>query len=426
MVRLAYSAALWLALPFVLVRLAWRARRQPGYLGHLAERFGATPVLRAGPVIWVHAVSVGETRAAAPLVAMLRRDHPGASILLTHMTPTGRAAGREIFGDSVAQAWLPWDLGFAVRRFIARSAPSFGVLLETEIWPNLLAACKAKGIPVFLVNARLSERSAAGYARIAPLAREALQGLAGVAAQTGADAARLERLGARDVAVTGNIKFDLDVPDDVTARGHELRALFGARRRIWVVGSTREGEEELLADAIEAAQPAADILVVIVPRHPQRFDAVAALLAARQGPVPRRSLGQPVPAGARYALGDSMGEMLAYYAAADVVLVGGSLKPYGGQNLIEPCAVGKPVLFGPHTYNFESAAEAALAEGAALRARDARDATGLAMSLLDDPARREEMGRRAARFAQSNRGALQRLGAWLAPRVAASRAPAPD
>jgi 3-deoxy-D-manno-octulosonic-acid transferase len=426
MARLAYSAALWLALPFVLARLAWRARRQPGYLAHLAERFGATPVPPGQPVIWVHAVSVGETRAAAPLITLLRRDYPGAAILLTHMTPTGRATGRELFGDNVTQAWLPWDYGFAVRRFLARAAPSFGVLLETEIWPNLLAACKHNGVPVFLVNARLSERSAAGYARFSSLAREALQGLAGVAAQTGPDASRLESLGAREVAVTGNIKFDLEVPGDMEARGRELRALFGAQRRIWVVGSTREGEEELLVDAIEAAQPGADVLVVIVPRHPQRFDAVAALLASRHGPVPRRSLGQPVPAAARYALGDSMGEMLAYYAAADVVLVGGSLKPYGGQNLIEPCAVGKPVLFGPHTFNFESAAEAALAAGAGLRARDAREATGMAMALLDNPARCADMGRRAARFAQANRGALLRLGAWLAPRVAASRARAPD
>lgn len=426
MLRLAYSAALWLALPFVLVRLAWRARRQPGYLSHLAERFGATPALRGGPVIWVHAVSVGETRAAAPLVAMLRRDHPGASVLLTHMTPTGRATGREIFGDSVTQAWLPWDLDFAVRRFLVRATPSFGVLLETEIWPNLLAACRAQGVPVFLVNARLSERSAMGYARVAALTRQALGGLAGVAAQTAADAARLERLGAREVVVTGNIKFDLDVPGDVDARGRELRALFGTQRRVWVLGSTRDGEEQLLVDAIEAANPAADILVVIVPRHPQRFDAVAALLETRRGPVFRRSLGRPVPATARYALGDSMGEMLAYYAAADVVLVGGSLMPFGGQNLIEPCAVGKPVLFGPHTFNFESTAEAALAEGAGLRARDAREAASMAMALLDDPARRGEMGRRAAQFAQANRGALQRLVAWLAPRVAASRDPARD
>jgi len=424
MARLAYNLLLWLALPLVLARLAWRARRQRGYLGHLAERFGAAPAMSGSPVIWVHAVSVGETRAAAPLLARLREDHPGAGILLTHMTPTGRATGRELFGDSVTQSWLPWDHGPFVRRFLARANPRFGVLLETEIWPNLLAECHARGVPVYLVNARLSARSAAGYARLASLTREALGNLAGIAAQTAADAGRLEALGARDVAVTGNIKFDLAVPGDTAARGAALRALFGRSRRVLVVGSTREGEEALIVQAVEAARPPEDVLVVIVPRHPQRFDAVAELLAARGRPVARRSLGAPVPAQARYALGDSMGEMLAYYAAADVVFVGGSLKPYGGQNLIEPCAVGRPVIFGPSTFNFESAAEAALAEGAGLRARDAAEAVAMALALLDDAGRRAGMGERAAGFAQSNRGALERLGAWLAPRLSAIRAPA--
>lgn len=424
MARLVYSALLWLALPFVLVRLAWRARRQPGYLAHFGERFGFAPRRAGGRVIWVHAVSVGETRAAGPLVELLRRDHPDASILLTHMTPTGRAMGREIFGDRVTQAWLPWDLGFAVRRFLARAKPAFGVLLETEIWPNLLAECHARRVPVFLVNARLSARSAAGYARVSALTREAVGKLAGIAAQTAGDAARLESLGARDVMITGNIKFDLALPDDIDQRGREMRALFGPGRRVWVVGSTRDGEEALLVEAIEAARPAADVLVVVVPRHPQRFEEVAALLESRGSPVARRSLGRPVPAQARYALGDSMGEMLAYYAAADVVFVGGSLKPYGGQNLIEPCAVGRPVIFGPHTFNFESAAEAALARGAGLRARDAREAVTMALDLLDHPARREEIGRLALEFAQSNRGALQRLAAWLSERLPASRDPA--
>lgn len=424
MARLAYNLLLWLALPLVLARLAWRARRQPGYLEHLAERFGAAPPMAGSPVIWVHAVSVGETRAAAPLLARLREDHPGASILLTHMTPTGRATGRELFGDTVTQSWLPWDHGPFVRRFLARAKPDFGVLLETEIWPNLLAECHARGVPVYLVNARLSARSAAGYARLASLTREALGHLAGIAAQTAGDAGRLEALGARDVAVTGNIKFDLAVPADTASRGEELRALFGRSRRVWVVGSTREGEEALLVDAVEAAQPPEDVLVVVVPRHPQRFDAVAGLLASRGRPLARRSLGAPVPAQARYALGDSMGEMLAYYAAADVVFVGGSLKPYGGQNLIEPCAVGRPVIFGPSTFNFESAAEAALAEGAGLRARDAAEAVAMALALLGDAARRADMGARASGFAQANRGALERLGEWLAPRLAATRGPA--
>jgi len=423
MARIAYGIVLWLALPLVLARLAWRARRQPGYLEHLGERFGAASRPAGNPVIWVHAVSVGETRAAAPLVALLRREHPGAAVLLTHTTPTGRETGRELFGEGVTQAWLPWDHGAFVRRFLDRVRPDLGVLLETEIWPNLLAECRALGVPVLLVNARLSARSAAGYARLPSLTREALGNLAGVAAQTAGDASRLEALGARDVAVTGNIKFDLAVPGETAQRGAALRALLGHDRRVWVVGSTRDGEEALLVEAIEAARPPADVLVVIVPRHPQRFEEVAQLLAAR-GPYGRRSLGTPVPARARYALGDSMGEMLDYYAAADVVFVGGSLRPFGGQNLIEPCAVGRPVVFGPHTFNFESAAEAALAAGAGLRARDAAHAVALAMQLLEDGARRAQMGRCAEAFAKANRGALDRLAAWLAGRLPASLATA--
>ncbi|MBK7659003.1 MAG: lipid IV(A) 3-deoxy-D-manno-octulosonic acid transferase [Betaproteobacteria bacterium] len=423
MLRALYGFVVVLLLPFALARLAWRSRRQPGYLEHLGERFGVAPLAGAAPVIWVHAVSVGETRAAAPLVARLARDFPDARILLTHMTPTGRATGVELFGARVDRAWLPWDAGFAVRRFLVRARPAFGILLETEIWPNLLAQCRSRGIPVFLVNARLSARSAAGYARVAPLAREALGNLAGVAAQGADDAARFEALGARDVTVTGNIKFDLDVPADAEAKADALRALFGAGRRVWVAGSTREGEESLLVEAIEAAGLDPDILVVFVPRHPQRFDEVATLLTARGGPVARRSLGAAVPAGARYALGDSMGEMLAYYRAAELVVVGGSFLPLGGQNLIEACAVGRPVLFGPHTFNFEAAAEAAIDRGAGLRARDAAHAVAIAKELLGDAPRRKRMGEAALAFARDNRGALSRLEAWLAPRLPASRGP---
>jgi 3-deoxy-D-manno-octulosonic-acid transferase len=424
MARAFYGLVVTLLLPFALARLAWRARRQPGYLEHLGERFGSAPRSDKSPVIWIHAVSVGETRAAAPLVARLERDFPQARILLTHMTPTGRATGVELFGERVDRAWLPWDAGFAVRRFLDRVRPAFGILLETEIWPNLLAECSARRVPVFLVNARLSPRSAAGYARFASLAREALAGLAGVAAQTREDAGRLEALGASEVAVTGNIKFDLEVPADTGEKAAALRALFGEGRRIWVAGSTREGEEALLVAAIEAAGLDPDILVVFVPRHPQRFDEVAALLEARGGPVARRSRGDAVPAQARYALGDSMGEMLAYYRAADLVVVGGSFLPLGGQNLIEACAVGRPVIFGPHTFNFEAAAEAALACGAGLRARDAAEAAALAREVLEDAPRRARMGEAAFAFARDNRGALARLEAWLAPRLAASRGPA--
>jgi 3-deoxy-D-manno-octulosonic-acid transferase len=418
MMRLAYALAWLIAAPLALVRLAWRSRRQPGYLAHLSERFGGGPRAPDVPRIWVHAVSVGETRAAVPLVSALALRHPGYRILVTHMTPTGRAAGGELFGDTVERAWLPYDLGFATRRFLARYRPAFGILLETEIWPRLLEECARAGIPVALANARLSERSALRYARFPALTGWALGNLAGIAAQTQADAKRFAALGAREVTVTGNVKFDLDVPDAMVERGADFRARFGIDRPVWVAGSTREGEEALLLDAF-ATLDAPDALLVIVPRHPQRFDAVAGLAAARGFEVARRSEQGAVPASVRVLVGDSMGEMLAYYAAADVVVMGGSLLPFGGQNLIEACALGRPVIVGPHTYNFAEASESAIAAGAALRAADAAEALRLAALVGSDATRRGEMGERARAFVAAHRGAVARLMAWLEPRVAA-------
>jgi 3-deoxy-D-manno-octulosonic-acid transferase len=416
MMRLAYALAWLVAAPLALLRLAWRSRRQPGYLAHLGERFGGGPPVPQVPRIWIHAVSVGETRAAAPLVAALARRHPGHRILVTHMTPTGRATGGELFGDTVERAWLPYDLGFAVRRFLARYRPEFGILLETEIWPRLLDECTRAGVPVALANARLSERSAQRYGRVPALTDWALGNLAGIAAQTQADADRFTALGARAVTVTGNVKFDLEVPDAMVERGADFRARFGIDRPVWVIGSTREGEEALLLDAY-AAMDAPDTLLVIVPRHPQRFDAVAELAAARGFEVARRTAQHPVPASARVLVGDSMGEMLAYYAAADVVVMGGSLLPFGGQNLIEACALGRPVIVGPHTYNFEEASAGAIAAGAALRAGDAAEALRLAALVAGDATRRGEMGERGRAFVAAHRGAVERLMAWLEPRV---------
>lgn len=413
MTRLAY-AALWLAaMPFVLLRLAWRSRRQPGYLEAVAERFGAYAPAAPGPRIWVHAVSVGETRAAAPIIEALARRHPSHRILLTHMTPTGRASGVELFGDRVERAWLPYDLGFAARGFLAHYRPQFGVLVETEIWPRLLEECARTGVPVVLANARMSARSARRYARFPAFTRWALANLSGIAAQTAQDAQRLRELGAGPVEVTGNVKFDLALPDDILRRGAQFRARFGASRRVWVAGSTREGEEaELLAAfAAMGADPAA--LLVIVPRHPERFEQVAAAARAGGFVTARRSEGADVAAGVRVVVGDSMGEMLAYYAAADVAIMGGSLLPYGSQNLIEPCALGKPVIVGPHTYNFEEAAEGAIHAGAALRVRDAREALAAAAALSRDTARRERMGENARAFVAAHRGAVDRLMTWL-------------
>lgn len=419
--RLLYRALLWLALPVALLRLAWRSRRQPGYRHRLAERFGAAPCLTGKAVVWIHAVSLGETRAAVPLVAWVRETLPGATVLLTHGTPTGREAGRALFGDAVRQCWLPWDLPFAVRRFLSRAQPSLGLVLETEVWPTLQEEAKRAAVPVYLVNARLSARSARRYAWGGAFLREAFSRFSGVAAQALDDAERLRSLGAHPVTTTGNLKFDLVLPPDLEDRARAMRRWYGEGRPVWVIGSTREGEEALLIDAIGQSGLPPEVLVVLVPRHPQRFDEVAALLGTAGRPVARRSSGGTVPPGERFALGDSMGEMLAYYAAGDIVLVGGSLLPYGGQNLIEPCAVGRPVLVGPHTYNFSAAADEALRLGAALRCADAHAAVAAAAALFGDTGRRERMARAAAGFASANRGAMSRLAAWLAPAISAMR-----
>ena len=416
MTRAAYALLWWLATPFVLLRLAWRARRQRGYLERWGERFGRYDPVDRAPRIWIHAVSVGETRAAAPLVAALLARYPGHRILVTHMTPTGRATGVELFGDRVERAWLPYDHRFAVRRFLAHFEPSIGILLETEIWPRLIDECARVGVPVMLANARLSPRSARRYALWPSLTRWALGNLAGIAAQTHDDAARFAALGARPPIVMGNVKFDGVVDPAMIERGRDLRTRFGASRTVWVAGSTRDGEEALLLDAFAAISDPSSLLV-LVPRHPQRFDEVAALASSRGFAVERRSAEAAIAPETRVVVGDSMGEMLAYYAAADAVIVGGSLLPFGSQNLIEACAVGKPVIVGPSTYNFEEAAASAIAAGAAVRVKDAREALQAAARIASDRETRERMGASARDFVAAHRGAVERLVGWLAARL---------
>ncbi|THF61751.1 lipid IV(A) 3-deoxy-D-manno-octulosonic acid transferase [Pseudothauera rhizosphaerae] len=412
-VRLPYSLLWLLALPAVLLRLLWRARRQPEYLGHVGERFARYPAPPDGPLIWLHAVSVGETRAAEPLVRALLAGHPAHRVLLTHMTPTGRATGTALFGTEprVLQAYLPYDMAMLAARFVRHFRPCLGIVMETELWPNLLAVCAQHGVPVILANARLSARSARRYARWPALTRATLGALAAIGAQTTADAERLAALGAHGVVHTGNIKFDIEPPAARHELGHAFRARIGARPAI-LAASTRDGEEGPLLDAFLRHAPA-DAVLLLVPRHPQRFDEVAALAAGRGLAVQRRSDGQPLAAATRVWLGDSMGEMFAYYAAADVALLGGSWQPLGGQNLIESCAVGTPVIMGPHTFNFAQVAEQAAEAGAALRAADAEDGMKAAVELLSDPARRAAMGEAGLAFAQAHRGATARTMALI-------------
>lgn len=412
--RRLYSLLLYLLLPYVFFHLLWRGRKQPGYLQHVGERFGFYGKRPKQPIIWLHTVSVGETRAAAPLVAALLERYPEHRILLTHMTPTGRETGESLYGDRLMRCYLPYDFPWAVRRFLRHFRPSIGLLMETEIWFNLIAECRAAKVPLLLVNARLSEKSRAKFARVPGLTRKALKSLARIAAQTEADATRLRDLGAPKVEVMGNLKFDIAPPEKMIKRGKALRIDFGTERPVFLAASTREGEEVLLLDVLpQFTTPG--LLFVIVPRHPQRFNEVAQLLEARGLRYQRRSENRPIAPQTQVVLGDSMGELFAHYSACDLAYIGGSLLPLGGQNLIEAAAVGTPVLIGPHTFNFTEASELAIQAGAALRVQDAGELASVASRLLCDPAARAAMGQAGLDFSQRHRGATARLMALISP-----------
>ncbi len=408
-----YRLALLLAAPLIPLRLLWRGRRERGYLRHWGERLalGRVPVTGA---LWIHAVSVGEMRAAQPLIAALRDAHPGVPLLLSCMTPTGRATAESLYGRYAHIVYLPYDFAGAMRRFLRRAQPRVGILMETELWPNLIHAAARAGVPLMLANARLSERSALGYTRLPALTRACLQKIEMVAAQSEADAARLLRLGASSVHVTGNLKFDIAPPAELLERGATWKAKWGARP-VLLAASTREGEEAPLLRAFADAAPAG-VLLLLVPRHPQRFDEVAGLVEAAGLTVQRRSAldGTRLNADTRVLLGDSLGELFAYYAACDVAFVGGSLVPLGGQNLIEAASVGRPVLVGPHTFNFEEATRLAIEAGAARRVDDAAGLMREALTLLDDAAVRTRMGEAGLAFAARHRGAAARV-AGLVP-----------
>jgi 3-deoxy-D-manno-octulosonic-acid transferase len=424
-IRLLYSAVWWLAMPLVLLRLWRRGGKEPGYRQHVAERIGFYPPIAPAPAsrkfLWVHAVSVGETRAAEPLIAALLDAYPEHAVLLTHMTATGRATGQALFGKSprVLQCFLPYDTGWMAGRFLRHFSPVLCVLMETEVWPNLIVQCGRRKVPVVLANARLSERSLRRGKRFSTLMTEAASGMSCVGAQTEADAARLRQLGGDNVQVTGNLKFDVTPAPALLAVGAAMREQIGSRP-VLLCASTRDGEEELILEALfKRSQDAAyaNLLTIIVPRHPQRFDEVVAMATAKGLPPLRRTRlgGQPVPPQVKVLVGDSMGEMFAYYAACDVAFIGGSLLPMGGQNLIEAFAVGKPVLIGPHTFNFSDITEQAIAAGAAQRVSDVGQMLDTALQLLQAGPQRQAMGEQAIHFAQLHRGATARTMALLAP-----------
>jgi 3-deoxy-D-manno-octulosonic-acid transferase len=364
--------------------------------------------------LWVHAVSVGEVQAALPLLRHLLRQ--GHRVLVTTTTPTGAARLRELFGDAVQHRYTPFDLQSIVRRFLGHVRPRWLLVMETEIWPNMLAVCAGQGIGSILVNARLSARSARRYARVAAFSAETMRRFNCIAAQSAADAERFVGLGVDParITVTGSIKFDVRQPASLTDRAEVLRRAWGNDRPVWVAASTREGEEEQVLAAhrrVRASLPGA--LLVLVPRHPERFERVASLVQRLGFPLVRRSSGDPCGAETSVYLGDSMGELELFFAAADVAFVGGSLVPTGGHNLLEPAAAGLPVLAGPHTFNFAEIARLLREHGAMAEVETAEALAEWLVAWLGDAAERARVGELGRAVIAANSGALQRVAALV-------------
>ncbi|HYD77149.1 3-deoxy-D-manno-octulosonic acid transferase [Ramlibacter sp.] len=418
MIRRLYSLVMRGAQPLLRRKLRRRGAAEPGYLEAVDERFGYYAAPATPGALWVHAVSLGETRAAAILVRALRERDPSLRLLLTHGTATGRAEGAKLLREGDVQAWLPWDTPQAVRRFLAHFQPAAGVLMETEVWPNLAEACRAAQVPLALANARLSDKSLRQSLRMKRLARPAYASLHAVWAQTDADAQRLARTGARVSGVFGNLKFDARPDERLLARGRQWREHLA--RPVLMFASSREGEEAALFAALAAARSKrvgsrgeagrSAMQWLVVPRHPQRFDEVAALAQQAGLTVSRRSSWSDAqgPAPAEVWIGDSLGEMPLYYGLADVALLGGSFLPLGGQNLIEAAACGCPVVMGPHTFNFAQAAENAQSAGAAVRVGTLEEGIAVATAIAADPKRRDAHVQAALQFAQAHRGAAEK------------------
>ena len=425
-----WAFAVYLLLPYAVASLVWRALRYPPYWHRWPERFGFVEPLGAARSIWVHAVSVGEVRCAAALIEALLERYPRHRLVVTTMTPTGSDQVRELFGQRVSHCYVPYDFPDAVRRFFDRVHPEIAVIAETEFWPNLFAECTRRSIPLLLVNGRVSQASLRGYLRVPNVAREMLENADLLCAQTRADAQRLRNLGApeRLVKVTGNLKFDAALPARLAEDGRELRAQWGARRPIWIAASTHRGEERKVLDAFARLRSSfPELLLVIVPRHPERFREVARLCRRRGYEVAlrTRTKGEALRLDCDVLVGDTMGELQRLYGAADVAFIGGSLVPKGGQNLLEACAVSVPPIFGPHVFHFEEIAAMALERGAA---RQVLDVPGLAAAValyLDEPELRRQAGRAAHTLVTENHGALARTLDFIAEALRERAQPLP-
>ena len=412
--RLIYSAIFYLLMPIIVLRLIYRAIKAPAYAARWPERFGfVTPVKSSADVIWLHAVSVGETLAAVPLVKALQTKYPDHRVLVTCMTPTGSERIGAAFGDSVDHCYAAYDTPGAVARFLGRIKPVMLIIMETELWPNTVAACHQRQIPVILANARLSEKSARGYGRVRKLSTPMVSQLTAVAAQHPDDGARFETLGlpSENLHITGNIKFDLDLNAQIKLNAEQLAQQWHSqeRRPVLLAASTHRGEDELILQAFSQIRQRIDnALLVLVPRHPERFKQVADLCVGAGFTVARRSSNDPAEE-ADIMLGDSMGELMTFFGACDIAFVGGSLVANGGHNIIEPAAWGKPVLSGPSVFNFTEVSRLLTEAGGLMLVETPTALAETVIELIENPQRAQQMGQQAQQVAEANRGALEKL-----------------
>lgn len=410
MSRLLYGLFGYFLIPIIIGRLLFRGFKAPDYWRRWPERFGFFKSFSSHQRIWIHAVSFGEVQAAVPLIKALQLKYPSFDFLITTMTPTGAQRSKELFGETITHLYLPYDLWHAVFLFLNKVKPTMGIIIETELWPNLFQACKKRQIPLFLVNARLSEKSFQKYQKFIPnLTKQTLKCLTHIAAQTIDDAKRLKQLGAGKITITGNLKFDLDIPDLIFQQAEQLRKSF-EHRPVWIAASTHEGEEIIILNThkqIKTYFP--NILLILVPRHPERFNQIYQLCEQHDFHTVRRSLSQKISEKTDIYLGDTMGELLMLYAAAEIAFVGGSLIPRGGHNLLEPAAIGKPILTGQFMFNFSDITKRLLEINAAEQIFDKQQLIKKISFLLKNPKQCQIMSAKGKAFVEQNRGALQKI-----------------
>ncbi len=413
--KLLYTILFYIALPLILIRLIWRGIRSPNYWLRWPERFGRSAFLSdQTPVIWVHAVSVGEAEATRPLVKILLVDYPEHQILITTMTPTGSARVQLLYGDvtSISHCYSPYDVSFAVKRFLKQTHPQFGIIMETEIWPMMLLTCQQLNIPLVLANARMSERSAKGYSRFAVFTKTVLQSLHFIAAQTESDRQRFKQLGAdiKKVHAIGNLKYEISLAMSLMEQATAMRIIWGSQRPIWIAASTHEGEEAMILNAARQIRSACpELLLIIVPRHPERFDKVSAISQKAGFKTLRRSENRPCPSDVQVLVVDTMGELPLFYAASDIAFVGGSLVPVGGHNILEPAALGRPIITGPHYFNFNDITKQFLKADAAILINNTEELAETVIMLFKSTAQRHNMGDAALKIIANSQGASKRL-----------------